>query len=132
MDRLAAVVANRHAGCTCVTVSVDAVHFLAPAERGDTLVFCASVNRAWRSSMEIGVRVEAETLGLSSKKHIVSAYFTFVAVDADKKPTAVLPVLPENPQQKARHEEAELRRNSRLDHAEKLKKLRAATPSPAA
>src|ERR1700739_4338198 len=62
MDRLAAVVADRHAGGVTVTVSVDAVHFLSPARRGDVLVLHASMNRAWRSSMEVRVKVEGAAL----------------------------------------------------------------------
>jgi acyl-CoA hydrolase len=64
MDRLAAVVADRHAGGVTVTVSVDAVHFMAPARRGDVLVMHASVNRAWKSSMEIGGQAASYFVGL--------------------------------------------------------------------
>ena len=64
MDRYAAVVADRHAAGVCVTASVDAVHFMAPARKGDVLVFAVSVNRAWNTSMEVGVRVEAEQIGI--------------------------------------------------------------------
>lgn len=129
MDRLAAVVADRHACGTTVTVSVDAVHFMLPAKRGDVLVLHAAVNRAWRSSMEVGVRVEAEAIGdtRSKRRHILSAYLTFVAVDANGKPRAVAPLLPETPDEKRRYTEAELRRASRLQHAEQLKALRAAS-----
>jgi acyl-CoA hydrolase len=125
MDRLAAVVADRHSGRVCVTVSVDNVHFLAPAKGGDTLVFSASVNRAWNTSMEIGVRVLAENNYTRQSRHILSAYMTFVAVDADNKPVPVPPVIPETPEQKSRYEEAQLRRASRLAHSESLEKLRA-------
>jgi acyl-CoA hydrolase len=129
MDRLAAVVADRHACGTTVTVSVDAVHFMLPAKRGDVLVLHAAVNRAWRSSMEVGVRVEAEAIGdnNSKRRHILSAYLTFVAVDANGKPRAVAPLLPETPDEKRRYAEAELRRANRLQHAEQLKALRAAS-----
>jgi acyl-CoA hydrolase len=124
MDRLCAVVADRHAGGVTVTVSVDAVHFMAPARRGDVLVLHASVNRAWRSSMEVGVKVEAESVGGGPRRHIVSAYFTFVAVAADGKPRAVPPLMAQSAEEQRRYAEAELRRASRLQHAEEVKRLR--------
>ena len=128
MDRLAAVVADRHANGVTVTVSVDAVHFLSPAKRGDVLVMHAAVNRAWRSSMEVGVKVEAEAIGDSHvRRHILSAYLTFVAVDAQGRPRLVPPLLPETPDEKRRYAEADLRRASRLQHAEQVKALRASS-----
>ena len=126
MDRYAAVVADRHAGGVCVTASVDAVHFMAPARKGDVLVFAVSVNRAWTTSMEVGVRVEAEFVGNPERRHILSAYLTFVAVDPAGKPRAVLPLLPETEIEQQRFEEAQFRRNARLKHAEDIKALRAA------
>jgi acyl-CoA hydrolase len=126
MDRLAAVVADRHAGGVTVTVSVDAVHFMSPARRGDVLVMHAAVNRAWRSSMEVGVRVEAEAIGGGERRHILSAYFSFVAVDPAGRPRPVAPLQPESPEEKRRYAEAELRRANRLHNAEQLKALRAA------
>jgi acyl-CoA hydrolase len=128
MDRLAAVVADRHAQGVTVTVSVDAVHFMQPAKGGDVLVLHAAVNRAWRSSMEVGVRVEAEAIGASKgeRRHILSAYLTFVAVDGEGKPRPVAPLLAETPDEKRRYAEADLRRANRLQHAEQLKALRAA------
>ena len=124
MDRYAAVVADRHAGGVCVTASVDAVHFMAPARKGDVLVFAVSVNRAWNTSMEVGVRVEAECIGTTERRHILSAYLTFVAVDSEGKPRAVLPLLPETEIEQQRFEEAQFRRNARLRHAEDIKALR--------
>jgi acyl-CoA hydrolase len=126
MDRLAAVVADRHAGGVTVTVSVDAVHFMAPARRGDVLVMHAAVNRAWRSSMEVGVRVEAESIGGGERRHILSAYLTFVAVDPEGKPRPVPPLVSETADEKRRYAEADLRRANRLQNAEELKRLRAA------
>ncbi|GAC1620183.1 MAG: acyl-CoA thioesterase [Nevskia sp.] len=124
MDRLAAVVADRHAGGVTVTVSVDAVHFMAPARRGDVLVMHASINRAWRTSMEIGVKVEAEAIGTTARRHILSAYLTFVAVSPDGTPRPVAPLLVQTEDERRRYAEADLRRASRLRHAEELKALR--------
>ena len=114
MDRLAAVVADRHACGTCVTVSVDAVHFLSPAKKGDILLFNACVNRAWNTSMEVGVRVEAEMVGDTERRHILSAYLTFVAVDQNGRPRPIAPVLPETDEERKRFSEAEQRRAERL------------------
>lgn len=128
MDRFAAVCADRHAGGVCVTASVDAVHFVAPAMRGDVLIFNAAVNRAWHSSMEVGVKVDARSYDGEQRRHILSAYLTFVALDRQGKPRPVPALLPESDDEKRRYAEAQLRRESRLQHAETLKKLRAATP----
>lgn len=125
MDRIAAVVADRHAGGVCVTASVDAVHFMAPARKGDILVFAASVNRAWTTSMEVGVRVEAECIGETSRRHILSAYLTFVAVDHAGTPRPVAALIAETEVERRRYEEAQFRRASRLRHAEEIKALRA-------
>ncbi|NKF22064.1 acyl-CoA thioesterase [Solimonas marina] len=130
MDRYAAVVADRHAAGVCVTASVDAVHFIAPARRGDVLIFNASVNRAWHTSMEIGVKVDAQTQDGGNRRHILSAYMTFVAVDGDGKPRAVPPIEPETERERYRYEEAQLRREMRLAHSEALKQLRGARPPP--
>lgn len=124
MDRIAAVVAERHSDSVCVTVGVDAVHFMTPARRGDTLVFSAAVNRTWRTSMEIGCRVEAESLGAKERRHILSAYLTFIALDANDKPQRVPEVRPQSPAEQQRYKEAEFRRSYRLREAEDLKRLR--------
>lgn len=126
LDRYAAVVADRHASGVCVTVGVDAVHFIAPARRGDVLIFNASVNRAWTTSMEVGCKVDAELIGGGDRRHILSAYLTFVAQGPDGRPSAVPAVIPETPAEKLRYAEAQLRRETRLQHAEALKKIRAA------
>lgn len=124
MDRYAVVCAERHAGVTCVTVGVDAVHFIAPAGRGDVLIYNVSVNKAWSTSMEIGVRVEAACVGGGERRHILSAYLTFVAM-ADGKPHPVPDVTPETDIEQQRCEEAEMRRALRLRHAQDLKEIRA-------
>lgn len=130
MDRLCAIVAERHSDSVCVTAGVDAVHFLAPARRGDTLVFSASVNRTWRTSMEIGCRVEAEAIGERTRRHILSAYLSFVAIDEHGRPRPVPEVIPETEAERRRWQEAELRRSHRLQEAEALRRLRAGGDVP--
>lgn len=123
-DRLALVVAERHSGSSCVTVSVDEMHFLDAAKGGDTLLFSACINRAWGSSMEIGLNVKAENSFNRDTRHILSAYFTFVALDEDNKPNKVAALLPQTKVQKNRFEDAGIRRQSRLEKANRLKDLR--------
>lgn len=117
VDTLAAIVAKRHSGKVCVTLGIDSVRFLNPARRGDILVCMASVNRAWRTSMEVGVKVVAEDFRTLDQKDILSAYFTFVAVDDDHKPVVIAPIIPETVDQKKRFEDAEVRRRHRLEIA---------------
>lgn len=115
-DRTALIVAERHSGSTSVTAAVDSLNFLAPARAGETLIVKAAINRAWRSSMEIGVQVAAEDSHSGDSRHVVSAYLTFVALDAGGNPTAVPPVRPESATEKRRYDEAQRRRDSRLAH----------------
>ena len=124
MDRLAVVVASRHAGRVCVTAGVDAVNFIAPARRGDVLIYSVAVNRAWNTSMEVGCRVEAERNGGGDRRHIVSAYLTFVAMDEEGRPQIGPELVPETVREQQRFEEAALRRSSRLAHAAQLRALR--------
>ena len=113
-DRTALIVAERHSGSTCVTAAVDSLNFLAPARAGETLIVKATVNRSWRSSMEIGVHVAAEDSYSGKSRHVVSAYLTFVALDQDGRATSVPPVFPQTPVEKKRYEGAQQRRDSRL------------------
>lgn len=113
-DWLCGVVAKRHSGKVCVTLAIDSVKFLAPAKKGDILVFKASINRSWHTSMEIGVKVYAEDYETMDRRHIFSAYFTFVALDKELKPSKVPAVIPETIDEKRRFEEAEHRRQLRL------------------
>lgn len=114
VDNLAAIVAKRHTGKVCVTLGIDSVRFLNPAHHGDILICKASVNRTWRTSMEIGVKVMAEDFRTLEQKDILSAYFTFVAMDDDNKPVEIIPVFPETPKQIERYDAAEKRRQYRL------------------
>jgi acyl-CoA hydrolase len=114
-DRTALIVAERHSGRTCVTAAVDSLNFLAPARSGETLLVKAAVNRAWTSSMEIGVHVAAENSHSGETRHVVSAYLTFVALGDDGRPVAVPQLRPESVLEKQRYEAAERRRNARLE-----------------
>ena len=113
-DRVAAVVARRHSGRVCVTLGVDSVRFHAPARHGDVLVFQSAVNRVWRTSLEVGVKVWAEEFKTLRRWHIFSAYFTFVAVDDELKPVAIPAVVPETDEDRRRFERADQRRKARL------------------
>lgn len=122
-DRLSLVVAERHSGYPCVTASVDSIHFLAPAKENDTLLFSVSINRAWGSSMEIGVKVMAENSYTRESKHIVSSYMTFVALDTNDKPIDVPELIPETDIEKLRYKAADVRRQARLSTRNSLKAL---------
>jgi len=119
-DRVASVVARRHSGRTCVTLGIDSVRFLAPAQHGDILVFKAAVNRVWNTSMEIGVKVFKEDCRTLKQTQILSAYFTFVALD-DRllQPTPIPPVIPVSKEEKRRYKEADTRRKSRIRNNKK-------------
>jgi len=106
IDDAAGVVAMKHARTTVVTAAIDRLDFHRPVYIGNLLVLKASLNATGRSSMEIGVRVEAEDLRKGSSSHIASAYLTFVALDENQKPTAVRPFVPNNPEAIRRRREA--------------------------
>lgn len=117
MDRVAAVSAIRHAKRVCVTVSVDRVHFREPIHLGELVTMHASVNYAHRTSLEVGVRVEAENLLTGTKRHTNSSYLTFVAIDENGRPVPVPPVIPETEEEKARYRAGETRRLQRIAEA---------------
>ena len=114
MDTTAAVSAIRHARRICVTVSVDRVDFREPIHVGELLIMKSSVNYVGKTSMEVGVRVEAENLLTGVRLHTNSCYLTFVAVDASGKPMPVPPLTPETPEELRRYEAARSRRERRL------------------
>ena len=114
LDRVAAVSAIRHARRTCVTVSVDRVHFREPIHLGELVTMYASVNYVHRTSIEVGVRVEAENLVTGVVRHTNSCYFTFVAIDENGRPTAVPSLVPETPEEVVRQAGGERRRVQRM------------------
>lgn len=115
MDKTAAVAAYRHARTPCVTVSIDRVDFREPIRIGDLVVMQASVNCVGRSSMEVGVRVEAEDLLTGNRRHTNSCYLTFVAVDRTGRPVEVPDLVPETDIQRRRLAAAQARRRRRLE-----------------
>lgn len=106
IDNAAGVVAMKHARSMVVTAAIDRLDFHRPVYIGNLLILKASLNSTGRSSMEIGVRVEAEDLITGINSHIASAYLTFVALDKNQKPAAVTPFVPNSPEAKRRSREA--------------------------
>lgn len=113
VDRAAAVAAMRHSGSPCVTVSIDKVEFKEPIFAGELVTCQARVNFVGRTSMEIGVRVEAENLLTGAKRHTNTCFLTFVAIDADHRPVPVPPLRPENEEDEKRFREGKRRREVR-------------------
>lgn len=121
VDLAGALAASRHSRRPVVTVAVDHMTFLSPVHIGQLLVLRSSVNRVFRTSMEVGVKVTVEDLRTGSVRHTSSAYLTFVALDDDGRPTPVPPVIPETPEEKRRFEQAGERRRYRLELKERLR-----------
>lgn len=119
VDTCAGVVAIRHARCNAVTASIDRMDFHHPVFVGDLLIVKASLNMVGRTSMEVGVRVEAENLFTGVVKHTASAYLTFVALDDYGSPASVPPLILESDDDIRRNDEAKKRRKVRL--AEKMR-----------
>jgi acyl-CoA hydrolase len=115
MDTASAVCAIRHARNTCVTASVDRVDFREPIHLGDLVIMKCSVNYVGRTSMEVGVRVEAEDLQTGNRRHTNSCYLTFVAIDRNGKPIEVPRLVTETEDEIRRHEAAKARRRRRLE-----------------
>jgi acyl-CoA hydrolase len=110
IDRAAAVAAVRHAKGPCVTVAIERVEFREPIHLGELVVAKANVNYVGKTSLEVGVRVEAENIQTGTRRHTNSCYLTFVAVDKDGQPKIVPPVEPETEQEREWYEHARIRR----------------------
>ena len=121
VDLAAALAALRHARRPVVTASVDYMNFLHPVKIGQLILLRSSVNRVFRSSMEIGVKVWVEDLQTGAVRHTSSAYLTFVALDATGQTVPIPPVIPETEDEKRRYEEAARRREYRLEMRRKVK-----------
>jgi acyl-CoA hydrolase len=115
VDMAAAVAAKRYAGAQVVTASIDALHFLTPIRIGEVVVLRAQVNAVFRTSMEVGVRVEAEDplAPEAGRRYATKAYLTFVGRDAQGRPRPLPPLLPETAEERRRQAEAEARRQAR-------------------
>ena len=128
VDLAGAMAAIRHARAPVVTAAVDSMQFIHPVHIGQLIVLRSSVNRVFRTSMEVGVQVETENLLTGEKLHTCSAYLTFVGVDRSGKATPVAPVIPETDEEKRRYREAGERRENRLALRARFK----GTPAPMA
>jgi acyl-CoA hydrolase len=116
VDIVAATAAMRHCRSVVATAAVDQMVFQAPVHIGHIIILKASVNRAFKTSMEVGVRVSAENPMTGEVRHTSSAYLTFVATDQQGKPIPVPPILPQTDEEKRRYDDALRRRELRLLH----------------
>ena len=116
IDIAAAIAASRHTNRVCVTASVDELHFHHPIRIGEVVILQASVNRAFHTSVEVGVRVMKEDLLTGKRLHTNSAYLTFVAIDDEGRPAPVPAIRASTKEEKRRYRDAAARRQRRLLH----------------
>ena len=114
VDLAGAIAAIKHCRNVVVTASVDHMDFLHPVRIGQLVRLRSSVNRAFRTSLEVGVKVWVDDLISGSQRHVSSAFLTFVSIDAEGRGVPVPPVIPETEDEKRRYEEAGARRAYRL------------------
>lgn len=119
IDSAAGVVAIRHCRTNVVTASIDRLDLLRPIFIGDLVTFKASLNMVGKTSMEIGVRVDAENLRTGETRKVAAAYLTYVALGPDGRPTKVPPLILESPDELRRNNEAKARREARLKFKDK-------------
>ncbi|HXF37136.1 MAG TPA: acyl-CoA thioesterase [Actinomycetota bacterium] len=124
VDTAAGLAAFKHCGGLAVTASIDQLSFLHPVHVGNLVTVRASVNDVGTTSLEVGVRVEAEDLATGRRTHTSSAYLVFVALDEEGKPRPVPPLVTETEEQERRQREARVRRESRLAHRRAIEQLR--------
>jgi acyl-CoA hydrolase len=123
-DEVAGIAAVRHSGARVVTAAMDRMTFRHPVFVGQLVTVKATVNAAWRSSMEVGVRVESENVRSGEVLHTSTAYLTMVALDDEGNPTEVPPIAPETPDEIRRAREAQLRRDNRLAERQRIEQGR--------
>ena len=123
-DEVAGIAAIRHCGSPVVTAGMDRMTFEHPVLVGNLVTVRACVNAAWRTSMEVGVRVESENIRTGECLHTSTAYLTMVALDEDGRPTEVAPLAPETPEEQRRQREAQVRRDNRLAEREHISRGR--------
>ena len=123
-DEVAGLAAVRHSRCRVVTAGMDRMTFMEPIHIGELVTFTASVNAAWRTSMEVGVRVDAEQPRDGTVRHTNTAYLTMVALDDDGRPTEVPPLAAESEVERRREREAQTRRRNRLAERDELQRDR--------
>ena len=127
IDLVGAVAAYRHAhATTVVTASMDSLDFVAPVHIGDLLILKASVNRAFRTSMEVGVKAMVENPKSRTLRHVSTAYVTYVAVDQHGTPVPVSPIVAETEHEKRRYDDAERRREMRSGEVMRKREIRKA------
>jgi acyl-CoA hydrolase len=119
-DEAAGIAAIRHCGGRVVTAAMDRMTFVSPIHIGELVTCRAKVNAAWNTSMEVGVRVEAENPVTGEIRHTSTAYLTMVALDEDGRPTPVPGLLPETDDEARRNREAEVRRSNRLAERDQI------------
>jgi acyl-CoA hydrolase len=119
-DEAAGLAATRHSGCRVVTAAMDRMTFNEPVHVGEVVTFKATVNAAWRTSMEVGVRVEAEDPRSGALRHTNTAYVTMVALDDDGRPSPVPAIECTDDVERRREREAQLRRANRLAEREQI------------
>src|SRR3954464_11017350 len=119
-DEVAGIAAIRHCRSRVVTAAMDRMTFILPVHFGELVTCSATVNAVWRTSMEVGVRVEAENPRTGEKRHTSTAYVTMVALDESGAPTPAPPLEPETDDEQRRQREAELRRGNRLAEREQI------------
>jgi acyl-CoA hydrolase len=119
-DEVAGIAAIRHCGKRVVTAGMDRMTFTSPVYVGELLRCSATVNAVWRTSMEVGVRVEAENAVTGEVRHTSTAYLTMVAVDEKGEPVGAPPLIVESDDEKRRQREAETRRRNRLAEREEI------------
>lgn len=131
IDLVAAMAAYRHARTYVVTASMDHIDFIAPVHVGDLVILKSSVNRAYRTSMEIGVKAWVESILAGTRQHVASAYLTFVALDENGRSVTVPPLIAETADELRRYEDAGRRREVRGGERERKRAAREAESAAA-